>query len=81
MSQCPSAIEKDGALRVLRIGGVSHDQGWANSAARNGNTTVDSWTWVDMQLDAPACFATKRAYTNRHRIIHQRLLRTLSRGL
>lgn len=65
MSQCPSALDMGGTLRVLRIGGVSHDQGWANSAARNRNTAEDSWTWVDMQLDAPACFTTERVYTNR----------------
>lgn len=55
-----------GTLRVVRVAGVSHDQGWASSDYENRNTTTDSWTWVDMALtsDEQVVVEPVRAYTN-----------------
>lgn len=60
----PSVSDMRGTLCVVRIAGVSHDQGWADIMSQNRNSTVDSWTWVDVHLNRPF-FETHRAYTNR----------------
>lgn len=62
-----SALCQAPSLRVVRIAVVSHDQGWADSAHENMNTAVDSWTWVERELQAnhSPITACEVVYTNR----------------
>lgn len=55
------------SLRAVRVAGVSHDQGWANSSSKNRNTTTDSWTWVEMGLTLGGANVVdpERVYINR----------------
>ena len=63
MTQCP--CDEVGTLRVVRIAGISRNQGWAYSTHKPYNTSIDSWTWVDMELSAKDGVAPERAYANR----------------